>query len=61
MAKDISLLGAIFRDVPAVELPIDGGGTARFVDEDEAGGVDGDELAYGAAIVGTAVVGSATI
>lgn len=32
MAQDISLLGAIFEDVPAVLLPINGGGTARFTD-----------------------------
>ena len=32
MAQDISLLGAIYQDVPAVELPKDGGGTALFTD-----------------------------
>lgn len=35
MAKDISLLGAVYSDVPAVDLPEDGGGMARFVDMDE--------------------------
>lgn len=32
MAKDITLLGASYEDVPAVELPQTGGGTARFID-----------------------------
>ena len=32
MAQDIDLLGAVYPDVPAVELPKDGGGTALFTD-----------------------------
>ena len=36
MAKNISLLGANYPDVPAVDLPQTGGGTARFVDADTA-------------------------
>ena len=32
MAQDIDLLGAVYQDVPAVELPKDGGGTALFYD-----------------------------
>lgn len=32
MAQDIDLLGAVYPDVPAVELPKDGGGTALFYD-----------------------------
>ena len=35
MAKDISLLGADYPDVPAVVLPKTGGGTATFVEMDE--------------------------
>ena len=35
MAKNISLLGADYPDVPAVQLPKTGGGTALFVDEDD--------------------------
>ena len=35
MAKNISLLGADYPDVPAVVLPKTGGGTAKFVDPDE--------------------------
>ena len=32
MAQDITLLGATYSDVPAVDLPKSGGGTARFTD-----------------------------
>ena len=39
---DISLLGAVYPDVPAVTLPKNGGGTATFYD-----GVDGNSLGYG--------------
>lgn len=35
MAKNITLMGASYTDVPAVDLPVTGGGTARFRDEDE--------------------------
>ena len=35
MAKNISLLGADYPDVPAVQLPQTGGGTAMFIDPDE--------------------------
>lgn len=35
MAKNITLMGANYPDVPAVQLPKTGGGTARFVDPDE--------------------------
>lgn len=35
MAKDISLLGATYPDVPEVDLPLSGGGTARFIERDE--------------------------
>ena len=34
MAKNITLMGANYPDVPAVDLPKTGGGTARFVDMD---------------------------
>ena len=62
MAKDITLLGASYSDVPAVDLPKTGGGTARFVDPDEY--ADGDELEYGVStqpLVGTARVGATEI
>lgn len=35
MAQNITLMGANFSAVPAVQLPKTGGGTATFVDEEE--------------------------
>lgn len=88
MAKTIELWGAEYPDVPAVDLPLLGGGAARFTDvtptdaveadvargkvffladgtqavgTSESGGIDGDNLAYGGAYVGTAIVGSAVL
>ena len=54
--SDIYLLGATYPDVPAVDLPKSGGGTARFFEA-----VDGNSLAYGSSscLVGTATVGTA--
>lgn len=46
MAQDISLLGAVYQDVPAVQLPLDGGGSALFVDV-SADTVTADKLVYG--------------
>lgn len=40
MAKNITLMGANYPDVPAVNLPKTGGGTARFIDPDEYAAVD---------------------
>ena len=42
MAQDISLLGAIYQDVPAVDLPKTGGGTARFTDTSPTTATDPD-------------------
>ena len=39
MAKNITLMGANYQDVPAVDLPQTGGGTARFVDPSEFGNI----------------------
>ena len=87
MAQNITLLGATYSAVPAVELPKTGGGMAQFDDTTDAtataetilsgytayvngvkivgtgtgGGVDGDDLPYGGAFVGSAIVGSAVI
>ena len=89
MAQDISLLGAVYSDVPAITLPKSPSGTATFTDVTDttataadvaqgtyfytAAGVrtagtgtggsyqDGDNLAYGGAYVGTAIVGSAVL
>jgi len=35
MAQTISLWGAVYSGVPAVNLPKQGGGTAKFIDEEE--------------------------
>lgn len=61
MAQNITLLGATYPDVPAVDLPKTGGGTARFYDAE-----DGNSLEYGLTdgtlpLVGVAKVGSAEI
>ena len=37
MAKNITLMGANYPDVPAVILPQTGGGSAKFVDADQIG------------------------
>lgn len=60
---DIDLLGATYPDVPAVDLPVSGGGTARFTDVTdttaEAGDVVSGEVFYtsaGLRSTGTAVI-----
>lgn len=35
MAQNITLLGASYTAVPAVQLPKTGGGTAKFIDEED--------------------------
>lgn len=35
MAQNITLLGASYSAVPAVQLPKTGGGTATFIDQEE--------------------------
>ena len=42
MAQNITLLGASYADVPAVELPKTGGGTATFTDTSPTTAVDSD-------------------
>jgi len=44
MAKNVSLLGADYPDVPAVLLPQTGGGTARFDDVSDTTAAAGDVL-----------------
>ena len=64
MAQDITLLGANYPDVPAVNLPKTGGGQAQFDDTTDADATAGDILtgktAYvnGAKLVGTNPGGS---
>lgn len=67
MAQDISLLGAVYSDVPSVLLPKQGGGTAQFDDTTDADATASDILsgktAYvnGVKITGTGGGGSANI
>lgn len=42
MSKNITLFGQDFSNVPAINAPLQGGGTARFIDEDDAGGGSSD-------------------
>jgi hypothetical protein len=42
MAKNVSLLGANYPDVPAVDLPHTGGGIARFTDVSDTTATDSD-------------------
>lgn len=42
MSKNITLFGQNFSNVPAINIPLQGGGTAKFIDEDDAGGGGGD-------------------
>ena len=44
MAQNITLLGASYSDVPAVELPKTGGGTASFIDISDSTAVAADVL-----------------
>lgn len=41
MSKNITLFGQDYSSVPAINVPLQGGGTARFIDEDDAGGGGG--------------------
>ncbi len=67
MAQNISLLGATYYDVPAVELPKSGGGLATFMDTSDADAVAGDissgKMAYvnGALVTGSATTATATV
>ena len=35
MAQDVTVAGASYSDVPAIDLPKTGGGTARFIDQED--------------------------
>ena len=54
MAKNITLMGANYPDVPAVQLPQTGGGTATFVDLNEL-----NDIVYVTTVtIGDTVVGT---
>ena len=68
MPKNITLMGASFSDVPAVDLPQTGGGTARFIDPSPTTAIDSDvasgKIYYksdGTQSVGTASAGQAIV
>lgn len=62
MAQNITLLGASYSDVPAVDLPKAGGGTARFTDVTDTTATADDVVAgkYFYTANGTRVVGTGT-
>ena len=54
---DVTLLGASYTDVPAVQLPKTGGGTCTFYEA-----LDGDSMSFGAEpLVGYARVGQSAL
>lgn len=68
MAQNITLMGASYSDVPAVELPKTGGGISRFTDVTPTTATDSDVAsgkvyfkADGSQSIGTASGGSATL
>lgn len=64
MAQNVTVAGASFTDVPAVELPKTGGGTARFDDTTIASGGAGAnniEVGFKGYVNGTLIIGEATM
>ena len=69
MAQNVTIQGASYEDVPAVELPKTGGGIATFIDTTissggaAAGNIQNGYSAYvnGSLVVGSGVLASATV
>lgn len=62
-ANDIAIMGAIYPDVPAVVLPVNGGGTALFTDVSDSTATAADVKAgcYFYTAAGVKTEGQATI
>lgn len=56
MAQNVTIAGASYSDVPAIDLPKAGGGTARFMDTGDA-----DAIAADIAMGKTAYVGGVKV
>lgn len=52
MAKNVIINGSVYNSVPEVDIPVNGGGTAKFYDTSDADAVAGNilstKIAYGA-------------
>ena len=44
MAQNVVINGVTYQDVPEVDIPVSGGGTAKFMDTSDANAVSGDML-----------------
>lgn len=44
MAQNVIINGVTYQDVPEVDIPVSGGGTAKFMDTSDANAVSGDML-----------------
>jgi hypothetical protein len=59
MAQNVIINGVTYQNVPEVDIPLSGGGTAKFMDTSDADAVAGDILSGKKAYVnGTLVTGS---